>query len=108
MNLFRRSPWVAAVLTDASSCGVVTSRTPFLPSSARIPGRWSGATRDAPQQSHNPLLIIPRGGSDEGVTLHGTTKPAESLYLPGILVTSIQRGSGKVCAACWECRETLL
>ena len=48
---------------------------------------------------NNNLLqvLVLRGGSDEGVTLHGTTSsvPAK-LYLPGLLDTTILR-TNKVC-----------
>ena len=75
------------------SFDLVAGRPSFVLAGARR-ALWTPSLTNSCGKS-NPLRV-PRGGSDEGVTLHGTSSMAEKLYLPGLLDTIIQR-TNKVC-----------
>ena len=80
--------WLAVTSVDLVAC------TPsFLSRAAsRVPWASSLSKPSSNGKSLSQATIILRGGSDEGVTIHGTTSSIpEKLYLPGLLDTTILR-----------------
>lgn len=86
---------VQLLLALAVATDLVTCRPSFLTKSSSV-ARPRAARITSSSSAASSILQV-RGGSDEGVTLHGTTSSmAEKLYLPGLLDTTIHR-TNKVC-----------
>lgn len=80
-------------------CRMVPSLPGWLTSPRTLDDRDGRSSRRTTAFARRSLILKPRGGATEspisadpeGVTLQGTVPSAESLYLPGLLDTSIHR-----------------